>query len=1240
MGVQVLNARTNSTNKGTSASSRAFNADQQAMEWNKYVDGLKFSLDHIYEMCYTTHNILACEEALMYVTNAVRDFQSLISSLTIELNWENSENRPQTAIAWELSGAAYSKTAKTESNGIALSYPPPQSRSKRRIKDTNDSSDEEKKMDVYERLAYGKRCNVTRTSTDSIYPDVAKYDQSPKHTGRLMITPRSAMDIPQTKSSMAKIAYSRQLLWQQHKKILTEKLSAKRRQEQSIATIGNRRRSLPVLAKRSSNPPAETNLESINEEDKNDNVEVDKSSTKTHAGHFTTRSDPRGYALEMLDLNNDDEWRALTEEDESLAQEEESLKKEIEEEESISIDEELQRRVILDFGDVDMEADAIKTPWRAVVDDWTISDENEESRVDLVDASSMTDFRFRRPGAAAEVHQRLLSPLRRRNLDVEEMLARQHKAEELRLMLQESKAQRLRELHLRVEEVRKKRENIVERKRAHMEDKMSKATENRQKNLDEIVKKAKDDNSKVLEINFINSIEAENARAEAQLAEQDRIQRLTLLAEERARMARDKASNKAAADERRRLVDQQRADWLREESNKTKERQMLAETQRLEMLESYRQRMKLRGQKVEERRAQEATETKNLQCKIQDKHEKSSKRHDDSVAQVRQKAVECATPKVLQPWVVLSESHLPPSDLKYADDCGKECVACNYTAISDLDLVSHLLSAEHMNERKLVKKQPNVEYMKQELSNSIRRSDKLIATEEMNIDREAMNKSQRSKLKQKLGKIVKLELNYSLSSSVKLSYEKKMQTIVKSLSKPTSEQRGSTTERLLSDFIRRVCAEGMEKRANISILSFNDGFVDMLIETVGNSVNSNLDLSVKRNQKCLLLLLELLKVDRRLCVMFLYSEHLFSLLEWLSIRWQDLDFSIESSNHNDLHVGLCLLLNILTESQKYVEKLPIESSSKFTDFIERLNQIANFLCKSSFLSLNKTFLVNGIERVEIENGRFIRPLALSTNIVVCLTNANCKQKTNKSLLFKLSTNVIQMLIGELYAKIRTDVVSNTEIDSTTLMTSSMVSSGGSSNWPSISNNDLALSALIQIWNALNLSSQSDKQIEECLFGESGMKDALRFVYILISAIRSINWSNSSHSTEEMYSIQTANFKSLLTAICNFASISSTCKILCTVGGQRSLVVQLSQLPFDCLQDEITRPLIMTALVAILFEHTEGVDLVRNHVSPSWMSSFLESYVNDRVSNDERAFLNRVLPQTNWSKALTFFSELQ
>lgn len=85
---------------------------------------------------------------------------------------------------------------------------------------------------------------------------------------------------------------------------------------------------------------------------------------------------------------------------------------------------------------------------------------------------------------------------------------------------------------------------------------MEKAAENRQRNLDEIIKRAKDDDQRVLETNFINTMESERVRLDLQLKEQDREQRLLNLAEERSKQFRDKASKEAAIDERKRTAEQ------------------------------------------------------------------------------------------------------------------------------------------------------------------------------------------------------------------------------------------------------------------------------------------------------------------------------------------------------------------------------------------------------------------------------------------------------------------------------------------------------------------------------------------------------------------------------------------------------------------------------------------------------------------------------------------------------------
>uniref|UniRef100_A0AC34FYT6 Uncharacterized protein n=1 Tax=Panagrolaimus sp. ES5 TaxID=591445 RepID=A0AC34FYT6_9BILA len=68
----------------------------------------------------------------------------------------------------------------------------------------------------------------------------------------------------------------------------------------------------------------------------------------------------------LAELGGDDEWLAMTMEEESLAQEEESLQKEILEEERSSIDEEFEREACKQFGKI-----RYKKSWKDVIANWT-----------------------------------------------------------------------------------------------------------------------------------------------------------------------------------------------------------------------------------------------------------------------------------------------------------------------------------------------------------------------------------------------------------------------------------------------------------------------------------------------------------------------------------------------------------------------------------------------------------------------------------------------------------------------------------------------------------------------------------------------------------------------------------------------------------------------------------------------------------------------------------------------------
>ncbi|KAH7693475.1 hypothetical protein AAVH_39488, partial [Aphelenchoides avenae] len=147
-------------------------SDDEAKEWAFCVNSFKFTVDSMYEICRHRNNVMGCKEAIIYLSNAVRDFQSLIESINLEAQWENAENRPQ-AVAWEVKGAVSGRKLGLQSRNVATITEPMdrqgewqvvQSRAKRR-KTNSDSGDEagdpnvtpKKSANVFERLSYGQR---------------------------------------------------------------------------------------------------------------------------------------------------------------------------------------------------------------------------------------------------------------------------------------------------------------------------------------------------------------------------------------------------------------------------------------------------------------------------------------------------------------------------------------------------------------------------------------------------------------------------------------------------------------------------------------------------------------------------------------------------------------------------------------------------------------------------------------------------------------------------------------------------------------------------------------------------------------------------------------------------------------------------------------------------------------------------------------------------------------------------
>ncbi|KAI1728814.1 S phase cyclin a-associated protein in the endoplasmic reticulum domain-containing protein [Ditylenchus destructor] len=1082
-------------NKETSGKqSQLYLVMQEAKEWSKCVESLKAAVDSMYEICRIRQNIFGCEEALIYLQNAIKEFTSLQAAIRIEMDWENSEKEES---VWQLvtSRAKRRKSSNASSGSEKAENRTPQK-----------SGAIEETARISNREAYGKKVQRAAQSEEQTpYSGESQTNskQSQRNcpslscisvTGGRIMAPRSAMDLPQTRASMAKMAYSRQLLWQQRKKQLAEKLLTRQRHEQALE-YNRRRRSLPALAQRCVGKPIQassggdgrtsrnsgstasnkrdtatkhscgntgainsgreiqvlngavsiTNLESINEsaeEEANANfdkyISEDNSSTHTMAGGGPgnrlapsfpqmTRSEPPNYGLDLAD---DEEWRAMTEEEESLAQEEESLKKEIEEEESVSIDDEVHRRTSVersfdidfeDEGNVDYSAttrsdfpltppNAVLRPrWKEVVAKWAVkpieneirkctnatekqADKEEKIPEKVPDTQNTETIRsfspqhYRRPGELAQFRAKLLSPSRKKASDERRLEDRQQKAEELRLQLQEDKANRLRDLHVKVGEVRGKREEILEKKRLHLEnlkEKMKKAENNRQNHISDIVHRSKEENQKIMEIAFINTLEAENIKygmSGYQARESDRIQqRIDSIAKERAFKMEQKAAKEAAAEERRRIADEQRTEKLKETSIRKKEKLELAEAQRNEQAERYRNRGRQREQLREQRKAAEVTDSRILLSKIQEKHNISVRRYEETLEQKASKALEMCSPRQLQSWVTLADFSQLPSDVDYTE-IRRKCTLCDLELFNDLQLISHICSDLHFEKCVITNDEAqellaNYEYLKSQLEHMIKDiEDEVLMKASSSVHNDETNngcelkenvkprdeplkcsvalKKRKAKIKQRLLKANSKEpefdsaVNFSSESTLTLPEnhkrpEKKVKELLTLLnSKELCDSQRTSMERAVSELCRTFMQLPKSDKAKAAHDFYDHNVPESMINYLLDNCSNNSQSSQRMFSKSVYFLFLLLSENRHIAEILFHSKFLVQLCDLFNHKMSIIT-TLNSANLHSVQQSVLTLYLIDT----------LVCSSKDHSQQERVLQLAQYLVLSDLPKL-------------------------------------------------------------------------------------------------------------------------------------------------------------------------------------------------------------------------------------------------------------------------------------------------
>ncbi|CAG2113117.1 unnamed protein product, partial [Medioppia subpectinata] len=329
---------------------------------------------------------------------------------------------------------------------------------------------------------------------------------------------------------------------------------------------------------------------------------------------------------------------------------------------------------------------------------------------------------LRTPGRALKIHEKLSSPSRKRNASPTESIKKHEeklaKAQEAREKYLEEKAQKFKSIFKKwspygrglggvggAEEMKAWKEEQQLAMRASMEAKHQRAEEKRQQQLNRIVRKAHDEDSKVNEIAFINELEAQNKKYDILSREKDReARRLQDMHDERHRRHEETKAKEAAVEERRKVLEDERQKRVQELQQRRREKDHKIE---LQFQEKEKERQEMATQKVRlgcgqwphisgqvltalERQSRQsamnalyAQKTEELQKKIQQKYDESARRHEETLTQIRQKALELSVRK---------SSTVGNDDAPVCEpyDTCKLCQLCQVIIKSEVFLFGHL----------------------------------------------------------------------------------------------------------------------------------------------------------------------------------------------------------------------------------------------------------------------------------------------------------------------------------------------------------------------------------------------------------------------------------------------------------------------------------------------------------------------------------------------------------------------
>ncbi|XP_067932138.1 S phase cyclin A-associated protein in the endoplasmic reticulum-like [Watersipora subatra] len=398
--------------------------------------------------------------------------------------------------------------------------------------------------------------------------------------------------------------------------------------------------------------------------------------------------------------------RALGQDDEALTQQDAAIKSAIQKEQTylLAIEETQREEMPQEYRDEEldgansgldsMDVSASSAGWEALV-------ARHEAEMDRrkhlgLGWADMDDTESRTPGRGAHMHEKLSSPSRKRSVmeSKKRHEERQAKAAELRERFRQEKAEKVKDLTKKVVEVRLFKDKMEEQKRDYLDRKLQEAEEKRKLQLKLKVKKAHEEETKANEIAFINSLQEQNKKMDIMTKHKDVKARLLDIQGERQRKIDEKAAKEAAVEERRKALDAERSARLAEMQLKRRRREEEIEHGKLERDKERTEALKAKEKEHKDRLAeierQQQANIEELQKKIEQKQSDSTRRHNERLQNIREKAF-------IMNVLKHSTEDQPDAPKLQPYNTKKICTVCNMVIPSEVHLQSHLRGQQHQS---------------------------------------------------------------------------------------------------------------------------------------------------------------------------------------------------------------------------------------------------------------------------------------------------------------------------------------------------------------------------------------------------------------------------------------------------------------------------------------------------------------------------------------------------------------